>query len=268
MWCYLTQFLPNSIFYKQPLILGLKFFSSNNSKCWSVCVSVWNGGAHPIFNNTANPKPFLFGSRFVAVLLLYNNKSLISSLWGGENGKSHGVTKAKSETGWLVELLIVPQDGAGRFTVSGPWKFLACCLKILRFVLPPAILLPSWRTERVYTELCWLTAKGCASELALYPGWKISFLVYVILRTSLVVICSCASQDDFTAGWHSFSPTAMKPPRLILFSKPPVAHSNVESWQNNLCGISDGLFCSKGRKILTSRNYIKSFYSIFVQFLF
>lgn len=51
-----------------------------------------------IFNDAASPKLFLFASRFVAVCLLYNKKSLISSL-RGEKHRSYVVTIVERPTG-------------------------------------------------------------------------------------------------------------------------------------------------------------------------
>lgn len=79
---------------------------------------------------------------------------------GGGNSKSHRITKAESETGWLVELMIVPQDGAGHFTVSGSWNFLACCLKIVRSVFPLATLPPHPQLKN-WESLHWAVLAHC-----------------------------------------------------------------------------------------------------------
>lgn len=100
-------------FYKHSLLLAFKYFSSNNGKCWNVYVPTWTWGAHLTFNYTASPKLFLFVSRFVAVLLLYNEKSLISSLQGRKTHKFHGFT-VERPTGWI-------NDNATRWCWTFHW---------------------------------------------------------------------------------------------------------------------------------------------------
>lgn len=103
--------------------------------------------------------------------------------------------------------------------------------------------------------------------LAFHPDWITGFLFYTFLKTSLVLLYNCATQDDFKAGQQSFDPTVEKPSRLILFSKTLCRsqHPRMATWHRNSIFVAIMmLFCFEREKKNnhTSRSYIISFNSI------
>lgn len=113
----------------------------------------------------------------------------------------------------------------------------------------------------VYFESVLAYCMGIPKWTGISPRPDNTFLFYTALNTTLVLLYSCTSQDDFKAGQQSFDPTMEKPPRLILLSKNPCwsQRPGMVTWQHNsvFMGIVR-LFLFWRRKMYTSRSDIIS----------
>lgn len=191
----------------------------------------------------------LLVSQVVSSLLFYSHQSL-------QVRKAKELRSFHSRKDQLVELMVMPQDGAGHFTDTGPWSFSFIALYVPWLNLSPA------------GSLLWKSALAGDMGVHKQAGiWHmlnnrhvcfIWFLFYTFLKILLLLLCSRASQDVFMAGQQSFCPSVEKPSRLIVFTKTPCwsQQPRMMTWQHNAIFMSIMmLFCFEREKNYTSRSY-------------
>lgn len=152
--------------------------------------------------------------------------------------------------------MLIPQDGAGHFIDTGPWSFLSTAF-VCSLTKPFLSWSSLWRSALA-------ACMGIHKEVGIPHVLDNIFLFYTSLKASLVLLCSCASQDAFVAGQQSFCPSMEKLSRLIVFSKVLCwsQQPRMETWQLNAISMAIMiLFCferEKNPKKHTSRSYIIS----------